>query len=216
MRAALILIGALLIPTPGSAGPASERMFATDVLNSTESHSTIVYAHDRIGLAQDGLRPIADGTLRLNVEDGAAGARKTSLEMGTADQLRLIGKYSEASGNPVLPIFLESTLGVMSRITGGSPFYIRNRMKEALGAADQISPGKADWAGQSVKTEEIVIKPFATDAKRDRMGAFADMEFRFVMSQAVPGGYVSLSAKSAADASGAFVYQETIELTGIE
>jgi hypothetical protein len=216
MRAALILALALVVPQPGHAGPASERLFATHVMDTTAADTALIYAHDRTGLAHDGLQPIDGGMMRVNVSAGDQGARQTRLEMGTGDQMRVIGTYPAANGNPVLPIFLESALRAMSRITGGSPFYIRNRIKEALGSADQVTPGTESWNGTDITTDEIVIRPFANDAKRARMGAFADMEFRFVMSDEAPGGYILLSARSAADASGTYVYQETIELTGTE
>ena len=41
-----------------------------------------------------------------------------------------------ASANPLLLYFLETTVRAMAEATGGSPYYIRNRIREALVAAD--------------------------------------------------------------------------------
>jgi hypothetical protein len=40
----------------------------------------------------------------------------------------------------------------------------------------------------------VVLRPFADDPNRARMGAFADLELSVTMSEAVPGWYHSLLA----------------------
>lgn len=98
-----------------------------------------------------------------------------------ADRLTLkrddkpVTDFSRASAHPIVMYFLESTVRHMAEATGGSPFYIRNRIRDALVAA----PIGAD------------VTPFTNDPNRDKMGEFGGLTLRFVLEGA---DIVSLSA----------------------
>ncbi len=55
-------------------------------------------------------------------------------------QSRGLGNYPASVGNPLIMYFLESVLSDLAAQSGGSPFYMRNRVKEALLRDAQIEP----------------------------------------------------------------------------
>lgn len=107
---------------------------------------------------------------------------------------RDVGKFPATVGNPVIMYFVETVLRDMAKEAGGSPFYIRNRIKDALVSPAEIRDVTTDYDGREIAAREISLKPFEDDKNRDRMGAFADLELTFVMSEEAPGWYRSLTA----------------------
>lgn len=216
MRLIAFLVFATVWAGHAVAGPASERLFAADVLATVGQSGEVGYAHERTVPEDTGVRSVQNGTVLVVVGAGDDGALEAKVKMGEADKLRVTGVFPVSSGNPLLPILLESSLRAMANATGGSPFYIRNRMKDALGVADGVSDTVAMIDGREVPAQEIVIQPFQNDAKRDRMGDFADMTLRFVMTPEARGGFVLFSAETPASADGTQTYAERIQLDGAE
>ena len=100
---------------------------------------------------------------------------------------RPVADFPASGPNPVLLYFLESTARGMAQATGGSPFYIRNRIREAVAAA-----GRGDGSPL-----EVAIVPFAADPNRGRMGGFADLTLRLRYDEGRPDQLLELSADAA-------------------
>lgn len=211
MRKILGVALALAMIGPAMAGPASERLFSRAALEQVAENQQVVYAHVRSGTSQDDLQPIVNGEIRIQVQASDTGEPEAAVTMGEAGKLRPVSAWPVSSGNPIVPIFLESTLRTMSRVTGGSTFYIRNRIKEALSIGGTIETVEMQVAGQTVTAQEIVFRPFAKDKNRARMGAFADMKLVFVVSDDLPGDIVTFRAETDGAA-----YSEEISFTRIE
>lgn len=86
---------------------------------------------------------------------------------------RRMGPLPVAAGDPVLVLFLENTARDMATMTGGSPDYIRNRIKDAV-----FRGGTVTRKDGSIIAE---MKPFENDPNKDRMGGFSTLTLRFVM-----------------------------------
>ena len=211
-----LLLG-LLILTVGSqvfAGPASERVFSTSALDTVSDGATLVYDHVREGTAGSGYRPVANGEIRIELASDADGNREAAVTMGKSGALRAVNAFPASSGNPLVPIFLESALRTMAHATGGSDFYIRNRIKEALGNRGRIEGVELTVMGATIAATHIVFEPFTDDKNRDRMGAFADLQLHFYVSDAVPGDVIRFLATTGDDA-GEVAYREIITFQGI-
>lgn len=128
---------------------------------------------------------------------------------------QLVGSFDAARGNPVGMVFLERTVRSISGATGGSPTYVRNRIRDALGAPGEAEAVTVAWDGGTVQATAVALVPFANDARRAELGAFADLEIRVVVSDAVPGWYHSISAEAPATATQAG-YATSLALAGIE
>ena len=110
------------------------------------------------------VRDVADGRVRLEVV-AAGEIRLVRQEGGEAVPL---GTFPTSTANPLLLYFLEATVRVMPEATGGSPYSVRNRIREALVASDLGSV--------QGEVREVVLAPFTRDANRDRMGAFGNCD----------------------------------------
>lgn len=110
--------------------------------------------------------------------------------LALAQDERPLGDFAPESAHPVVMYFLESIVRHMAEATGGSPHYIRNRIREALAAAPL----------------GVAVQPFAEDPNRARMGEFAALTLRFGLGER---GVLSLSADGGGGPDG---YHETLTL----
>ncbi|MRX51556.1 hypothetical protein GI374_14125 [Paracoccus sp. S-4012] len=120
----------------------------------------------RTGPEVEGFQPLADGQLTLALgADPDIGRPMLELRESGGGRERLIARYPTAGMDPVLVYFLETATRHMAALAGGSPFYIRNRIKEALrrGGAVVDSPD-----GGRI----VILSPFAGDRNADRMRGF--------------------------------------------
>lgn len=128
------------------------------------------------GPAAEGFRPTEDGSLTLSQAidpNDQQPILQMTQKAGPID--RTIGPFPISSGDPVLTFFLEQTTRDMAALTGGSPHYIRNRMKEALFRGGEIA---ATDDGVTAR-----FQPFAADANAARMNGFQSLTLTFVMAQ---------------------------------
>ncbi|WP_258286698.1 hypothetical protein, partial [Escherichia ruysiae] len=64
--------------------------------------------------------------------DAADGPPALELTEQTPRITRRIGPFPSSGGDPALTFFLETIARDMAALTGGSPSYIRNRLKDGL------------------------------------------------------------------------------------
>ncbi|MEM1299738.1 MAG: hypothetical protein AAGH68_10700 [Pseudomonadota bacterium] len=189
MRVLMYSLLSIVLAWPAMAGEPSERVFSRTALDGVKDNHQVIYTHVRTGE----VRPISNGEIRVKVEPHETG-RKAVVTMGEEGKLQPVSSWPASSGNPVLPIFLESTLRTMAQATGGSEFYIRNRIKEALGTGGTMNEISLDMDGKAIPATEITFAPFADDKNRARMGGYAELKLVFVVSEALPGDIVRFAA----------------------
>lgn len=207
-RLLAVLIIGLLGAGPGQSDPITDSLFAEGVFLTVPAGQEVHYSHVRSGPDAPKFRPVVGGS--IVVTRRTEGATNLSLTLAGDGPLRELTDFSVEGGNPVLLVFLESVSRSMASLTGGSPFYIRNRIKDALRSGGTRTEVSELYAGGTVAAEAVTLHPFEDDPNRDRMGDFAGLTVRFVISPTVPGRFLSLSADTRDPATG---YHETITLT---
>lgn len=207
-RLLAILLSGLALAGPAPAETVTDALFAEGVFVTLSPGKEISYAHVRSGPAGMEFPPLTDGAMVLTRSD--EGAARLSLTQITDLSSRNLGEFSAEGGNPVVLVFLESVARNMASLTGGSPFYIRNRIKDALRSGGDPTSAREPFAGRVVAAQAFTLRPFTDDPNRGRMGDLADLTLRFVVSPTVPGHVLSLSADTSDPATG---YHETIKLT---
>jgi hypothetical protein len=100
----------------------------------------------------------------------------------------------EPQSNPVLLHFLESEVRLLERATKGQSAHFRRRIRLALAGDATVADTTVHWNGHDVAARSIHIAPFLTDPYRPRFEREAKTEYTFVLSDAVPGGLVRLTA----------------------
>lgn len=150
------------------------------------------------------------GRIELGFEQAEGSPRAAVLSFWQDARHRGLGSFPASVGNPMIMYFIETVVRDMAETAGGSAFYIRNRVKEAL-----VEPaGREDLTvvldGRAVPAVAVTLHPFEGDPNSDRMAGFGDLALRVVMSEAAPGWYLGLSAEAPG------VYRSEIVLSGAE
>ena len=128
------------------------------------------------------------------------------------DKHRNLGQFPATVGNPIIMYFVETVLRDVAQEAGGSPFYIRNRIKDSLVLDVPIEDTTATFEGAEIAAKQVTLMPFEDDKNRDKMGGYADLELVFTMSDDVPGWYVALEARApGTDGSPSYVNALTFE-----
>lgn len=216
--ASAILAG-IVLAAPLAAGEAQDQLFELGVLDAVTTGQSLSYAHARAGTAADPnvLRPITDGDVELRiVDDIETGGRDALVTLREGARARDLTPFPAEAGNPLLMVFMETNVRSMAAATGGSPHYIRNRMREALRTQDRAETVAVVLDGRSIEARRFSFRPFDDDPNAARMGAFADLEISFLVSEEVPGRFAMLEAVTGAGPDGAPALRETIILAGIE
>ena len=173
--AAAAILGACLAGAPAmvAASEAGDLVFAErGPWSLGERTLTWTLVHE--GPASPAFLPVADGRVTLSqVTDPSDGKPALQLDQVAQGRNRRIGPFPVSGGDPVLVFFLESTTRDMAALTGGSPDYIRNRIKDAV-----FRGGAVERKGGVIT---VVARPFADDPSRDRMRGFETLELRFVL-----------------------------------
>lgn len=101
-------------------------------------------------------------------------------------------------GNPVAIQFLERDIRDMSRTTGGSIGYFRNRVRKAF-ENPQIEKTRMRVGGAEVDAVEIRVSPFKQDPNLARLEGYAGKEYLFAYSEQVPGGLIRIRTRMSSD-----------------
>ena len=136
-------------------------------------------------------RAAGDVALQLS---GGEGAGMAKLELRQGDKSRSLGVFPVSVGNPMIMVFYESIVRDMAATAGGSPFYIRNRVKEELLQPTAVTTGEAMLDGERIEVRTVRMRPFDGDPNADRMLGFGNLEMVVTMSDDVPGWYLNLKA----------------------
>lgn len=203
----ICLSAGLAAGLPAAAGPTYDLFFRTGTLSAPDGSAL----RDRLNYDGKLAGPTAiAGTESYGVAIAPAPDGNTGITLSEGGRTRILGTYDTAAGNPVIMYFLESTLRQMSEISGGNPYYIRNRIKEALLGEAEIEPVTFNLDGRDVAAQRATIRPFQKDLARDRMGAFAELALSVTVAEAIPGWYGRIEARTPADLPGAFANELTL------
>lgn len=209
--AALVLLGA-----PVVAGEAQEQIFRVNLLEEVKTGDSVTFSRTRVGsVTSDALPAIDSGAIEVAVVEGADG-REALVELRSGDQPTSRSVLPADGGHPVLLIFLESSARSVAELTGGSPFYIRNRMREALGENVPFEPVELTIGDEVVPAQAVTFRPFVDDPNRAKMGPLADFAITMVLSDMVPGGFARFEAIAGGDAAGDPAYRDTIVFAGLK
>jgi hypothetical protein len=179
----------------------AERMlFMTNQLAKLKPPLTLNYSYTKTGSLEEGfsdkvsiaLRAQASGKCCTASAEFLSGARRLSLP-----------EVEAADGNPVILYFLERDIREMSRLTKGQSNYFRKRIRMAVYEAAQIVDTKSSFRSKPVAVRTITISPYLEDPLRARFENLATKQYVFTLSDAVPGGVVSIRSFVAAPGAGA-------------
>ncbi|TNJ40594.1 hypothetical protein [Phaeobacter sp. B1627] len=184
-------------------------LFREGTLDSIARDTSLVYRRSVTNQLKPEAAERDSGDIALSIRPSDP-SDLVKLELRQGDRHRGLGQFPASVGNPVIMFFYEATIRDMAEAAGGSPFYIRNRIKQALVEPSNVTAGLGEFEGETIETQTISLFPFEEDPNRERMQGFGDLELQVVMSEEVPGWYLALSAEAGA------VYQSELRFDGLE
>ena len=209
------MLATILIVANSAALRAAETydlIFKTGTLDGVSAIEGLQYTRD-VSIAQDtefGGRNTGLVNLTFEADDMAR------LKFSQGDKSKNLGAFPATVGNPIIMYFVETVLRDVAQQAGGSPFYIRNRIKESLVQKAEILDASVLVDGQTVAASQITLKPFENDKNRDKMKGYGDLSLTFTMSDDVPGWYQSLVATVPSLDADTPLYTNSLILDGAE
>jgi hypothetical protein len=195
--------------------PAEQHLFLSDHFQGAPANMTLHYSYLRGGT----LQAARDGRIKMIVSPSKTvpDQHHVRFEYSSSDEQFELPESDEATGNPVILVFLQRDVAQMQRLTGGQAAYFRKGVRMALANAAEITSVSFEYAGKTVTGEQITVRPFVADPLRKRFERLADKVYTFTLSPAVPGTVYRMHtiARAAKDAD-APLLEETLTLSGVE
>lgn len=192
----LLGLSAGLLSAPAQAADefsAAERaLFVDNLLGSLQPPTALRYSFSKSGTLEAGFDDSVLITLRRTAEGGCCAASAEFLH--GQRQLRL-PDIDSAQGNPVILYFLERDIREMERLTKGKANYFRKRIRMAVYQGATVRSAQVAWGGKVVDAQQILISPYLDDPLRARFEALATKQYLFTLSDAVPGGVLSIRSR---------------------
>lgn len=194
--AALFGVALGLAGAPALAGDvdtAQRAVFGVEHLDNVTAPTTLHYTFHRRGTLLPDLVDDAD----LDVlEVRPDGRKQVAFRMFSGEGERRFTPRHGYRNNPMIVAFLQRDVEQMSRMTGGSPHYFRNRIREAFrrDRAVDIEAVTVVVGERQIAGTKVTIAPFVGDPNARRFAAFADKRYEFVMAPEIPGGVYRLRA----------------------
>lgn len=213
-----LLLAIMLVATPAGAGEVADLLMQPGLLEDVPAQDLPKYTHKRVlntktpsvdkQSTQAVIRPdqVTDGGVKLS-HVTSENAEKLQLALSEGGEYQVVAEFSAGSSNPILLFFLENIVRVTASETGGSPFYIRNRIRDALVTAEPEGEPEGENAGY----RQIVLHPFAKDKNAARLGDFADLTITLEYDPEQPYRLFRLLANTGTDKGG---YNEAMTLIG--
>jgi len=204
---------------PAQADEVYDLLFKTGTLDGISRSAVLDYERRVTARDNEELAARDTGTVSLSF----AQDEMAELQFRQGDKHRTIGSFPATVGNPMIMYFVETVIRDMASTAGGSPFYIRNRVKAALLEDTPVREETIHIDGRDVQVQSVTLHPFRNDPNRERMHGFEDLALTITMSDEVPGWYYELKAetvqpKGKAPAGGgeASIYSNSIVLATLE
>lgn len=212
-RALLVLV--MLAPWPARAQDSpAEILFTRPHLSGVALGTELTYHLERSPSDTQRLgQPFGDD-IKLTVKAvGADGTRDIDLRIFTGERARDVNAISGLTGNPLLVIFLDRSVGNMVQLTGGTAPYFKDRLRAGLRDKATSEATKAEFEGRMLDATRIIVRPFVNDPSAARMLGYEGAQFEFLVAEAAPGMLLELKSEFTSDLPGAPKLTERIVLT---
>lgn len=188
VAASLPVLAGTAIAQPGPVELFFETPYLAKLPNGTRLSYDYVHTTARKDLG-DSFDEAMQLTMTPAEDDAAKQVAKVDIRRGQSEQGA--GPFP-ALNNPLTLVLMEREAKEITELSKGSPFYIRNRLRTALGEAS-VEPANFDYDGKPVAGWKMVMTPFAKDPHKDQLAEIINRRYEFVFSDQVPGGLYAIS-----------------------
>lgn len=192
----------------------SQLFFETPYLSKVEPGTTLNYAYKHV-TAEAKLGEGFDETLAMKVTAPADDPAKRIAEVviRRGEREGEAGPFPTLNGNPISLILLERDVKEMAQLSKGSPYYLRNRVRDHL-ATGTVEPARFSYDGKEVEGWKLSLRPFAEDPNKEKLLELAGRRYEFLFSDAVPGGLYSIDVVTPKADGTSNIIETSLTLTG--
>lgn len=199
-----MLLSLALLPQPTPAANdfsvAERALFMKNHLADLKPPQTLRYHYRKSGSLEESVDDEVAVMLKAQADGKCCAA---SVDFFTGPRQRRQPEVDTVEGNPVILYFLEHDIREMERLTKGKANYFRKRIRMSVYQGATVTDAERSYRGRPVRVQEIVISPYTDDPNRARFEKLASKQYRFLLSDAVPGGIYAIRTHIGAEAPGA-------------
>ena len=209
-------VAAVLLSTVAFAAPSATQLFLdTAYLPQLPAGTTLNYVYKHVATEQR-LGESFDETLAMKVEAEPSDPAKrvADVEIHRGDRVGEAGPFPTQNGNPIALVLLERDVRELAQLSKGSPFYLRNRVREHL-ATSTVEPTRFSFDGKEIEGWKMTMAPFAEDPNKDKLLELAGRRYEFIFADDVPGGLYAVRVVTPAKEGTANIIETSLTLTGV-
>ena len=178
---------------------AERALFMSNHLANVRPPATLQYRYVKGGTMEPGFEDRV--TLKLTARADRSCCTANAAFLSGARHLAL-PEVEAAEGNPVLLYFLERDIREMSRLTKGQSNYFRKRIRMAIYQGAETRELTLPYRGKDVAACQFTVAPYLDDPLRERFAKLVGKRYTFTLSEAVPGGVLSVATRVDAEGGG--------------
>lgn len=213
-RCAAVVLSLACAGAVWAAPTGSQLFFEEPYLSKVEPGTTLNYAYKHV-TAEAKLGEGFDETLAMKVTAPADDPSKRIAEVVIRRGAREgeAGPFPTLNGNPISLILLERDVKEMAQLSKGSPYYLRNRVRDHL-ATGTVEPARFSYDGKEVEGWKLSLRPFAEDPNKEKLQELTGRRYEFLFSEAVPGGLYSIDVVTPKADGTSNIIETSLTLTG--
>jgi hypothetical protein len=204
--AGLTLAATLGASLPAGAETVAHAVFEPGFLKDLTAPATFRYRFEVSG--ETIKEPIASNVVMDVREVKADGSKVVHFDM--FDGQRQAGPMAAREQNLVVLTFLQRDVAQMANLTGGAAGYFQQQIRRSFNGPAVTDEVEVEVAGQPIRAQRLVIKPFADDPNIARFPRFREKAYEFVVAQEVPGGIYRVATHTPDPENGAMILEESL------
>ncbi len=218
---AIAVLAMMMAPQGAIADPgkptALDMLFERKHLGNVDAGQQLVYRFQRSVSKPDALgQPFSDDVKVLIKKIATDGTREVDVRVFTGERARDPQVIDGLTGNPILVVFLDRAVASYMAVAGGKIPYLKDRFRSALRDRATLEPVKVKLGDKTVDGTRVSIQPYAGDPSASRMMGYENSRFSIVLSEAVPGQFIELSAVYENSKAEAPRFEERLAMIGAE
>jgi hypothetical protein len=214
--AVAVVTGAFNLDARAATSSATSALFDAPHLSQVSKGTTLAYHFVR-EVSEPKLlgEPFKDDIQVDVVNETPDGTRTVVVKVFTGERGRPPQNITGMTGNPLLVVFLDRAVNNLAMLSGGNRPYLKQKIKMSLSNGAKVEPVEIAYNGGSVMGNRIEVKPFVGDANALKMMGYDGMSLQIVVSDKIPGHFVSLASHYESPMKGSPKLEETIKLDGV-
>ena len=163
---------------------ANNLLFFSDHLKTIKEPKSLNYQFEKKGSMEEGFTDNINIEIKESTEDKG---KTVGITYFTGDRQRQVPDTENATGNPLIMLFLQRDVREMARLTGGHWRHFQKQIKLALENNAEVKDVKLTREDETIQATEITIRPYIEDPQANKFKQYSKKYYVFTLTNQVPG-----------------------------